>query len=105
MSISVDCSEIIDQLNQQCGLECRQPTRQEYEFVISSLQQVNLQLQEAIMQLQQDKNELAHNNEILDSKCAQLSQDSQNSLELLRKEHLKVVQLCMFACVGYATCY
>ena len=98
MSISVDCSEIIAQVIQRCRLECRQPTGEEYEIIISCLQQANGQLQQTIMQLQQDRNELACKNEILDSKCALSVQDSQKSLELLRHKHLEVVHVCLFLC-------
>ena len=90
MSISVDCSDIITQVDQQCRLEGRQPTQEEYNFIISYLQQTNVHLQQTIMQLQQDKNELARKNETLDSKFVLSLQDKEKSLELLPNEHLEV---------------
>ena len=84
MSVSVDCSEIIAQMLQQCSLEGRQPTGEEYELIISNLQQVNVQLQQAIIQVQQDKNEL----EIY---CTRSSHDRETALRILHTEHLEVV--------------
>ena len=91
MSISVDCSEIIAQVDQQCRLEGRQPAQEEYNLIISCLRQVNVELQQTIMQLQQDKNELEHQNQTLNSRCALFSQNRESSLELLRNKHLEVV--------------
>ena len=114
MSISVDCSDIITQVKQQCKLEGREPTGEEYDFVISCLQQVNVQLQQASVQLQKDNNELAHKNETLDSKFALSLQDNENSLELLHNKHLEVSSVithvvfvlmytAMYACDGHAS--
>ena len=104
MSISVDCSDIITQVNQRCTVEDRCPTGEEYDFVISrlqqanvQLQQANVQLQQANVQLQQEKNALVHENETLESKCTYYLQDRENSLKLLRNEHLEVATLLLCA--------
>ena len=84
MSVSVDCSEIMARILQQCSLEDRQPTGEEYELIISYLQQVNVQLQQGIIQVQQEKNELEIN-------CTRSSHDREIALGILHTEHLEVV--------------
>ena len=91
MSISQDCSEIIAQVQEKCRLEGRHPTGEEYNFIISCLQQANVQLYQAVIQLQQHHTELVQINETLDSKCTRFSQDRDISQELLRNKHLEVV--------------
>ena len=82
MSVSVDCSEIITQIHQQCSLEGRQPTGEEYNHVIICLQEAN-------MQLVQHKAQLVQMNETLNSRCTRLSEDREIAQEILRKKILR----------------
>ena len=69
MNISFDCSEVIAEVNQRCTLEGRQPTVEEYDFVIDCLRQANTQL------LQMNE---------------RLSHDREISQKLFHTEHLEV---------------
>ena len=84
MSILVDCSDVIAQIQHRCRLEGRQPTGEEYDHVIGCLQQVNVYL------LQCD-NQLAQEKETLEAKCAHLLQDREINQEILLNKHHEVM--------------
>jgi len=77
LNISADCSDIIAHVEHQCALDGRQPTREEYVFIIKNLQQVNAQLLQTI--------------ETLNIRCALLSEDRDTSQRILHNKHLEVI--------------
>jgi len=76
----VDCSHIIAHVNQQCALENRLPTGEEYSFIIENLQQVNTQLLQTI-----------ETSNITCVTCARLSNEKEISQRILHSEHLEVM--------------
>ena len=98
MSNSVNYSDIIAQIQQRCRIEGRQPTLEDYNDVISFLQQTSLHFQQENAQLQlknshllQHYTHLMQANEICKVKCTHLSEDNKISQEILLRKHLEVI--------------
>ena len=110
MSDVVDCSKILDQIQQQCRLEGRQPTGKDYIGVISFLQQTNAHLQQANVQLLHNNSHFQHDNTclllknnqlieangILEVKCTHLLEDTKISQEILLSKHLEVISMHIY---------
>ena len=76
LNISLDCSEVIAQVDRQCAMEGRQPTAEEYDSIIGYLQKANAQL----LQM----------NEASQDICVRLSQEREICQGLLHSKHLEV---------------
>ena len=97
MNYSIDCSEIIAQLELQCAQENRQPTGDEYNFIITQLQQANMQLIQCIIKLQQDK-------ETVDSRCANLLKDRGTNQDIIGKQNREVCTIVHMYSMTSFTC-
>ena len=90
MNYSVDCSEIIAQVQYLCTLECRQPTGDEYNLIITHLQKVNVHLQQFNLELQQENARLLQSNETVNSQYTNLLKDRVTNHNILRKKAFEV---------------
>ena len=83
MNYSIDCSEIITQVELQCIQENRLPTGDEYNFIITQLRSANMQLLQFIIKLQQDK-------ETVDNRCRHLLIDRETNQNIIMEKNQEV---------------